>query len=78
MIKKRKPKLIPNWKKSWKLFSVQIGVVGMAVASQYGLMYEHLKTHVSPQTMAFIVAGVFALGVLVRIIKQGKDDETKP
>ena len=63
-------KLIDEWRAAWKLMSVQANVVGGALASTYATFYPQLKDTISPSTMGYITGGVFAVGIIVRIISQ--------
>lgn len=63
--------LIHNWKKAWKFFSVQLGLIGTAISGTYAVMFEQLKGTVDPILMAKITAGVFVAGIIGRIISQG-------
>lgn len=67
--------LIHNWKKCWKLFSVQAMTIGLAISSTYGMMYEQLKDTIPPSCMAIITACVFLIGIFARIKKQGGNDD---
>lgn len=63
-------KLIHNWKRSLKFFSVQMNLLGTALSTGYATMYDKLKESVSPATMALVTGAVFVLGVVARVIDQ--------
>lgn len=63
-------KLIPDWRKAVKFFSVQANIIGAALASTYGLMYPQLRESIPPQWMAGVTAVVFVAGIICRIISQ--------
>ena len=63
-------KLIHNWKEAWKMISVQLNTIGIAISAQYALMYDHLKEIVPPKMMMTVVAVVFIAGIVARITKQ--------
>ncbi|MBV8060452.1 MAG: hypothetical protein JO253_02860, partial [Alphaproteobacteria bacterium] len=48
--------LIDEWKKAYKLLSVQANAIGTAMAAGYASMYEQLKETIPPQWMAGITA----------------------
>jgi len=62
--------LIDEWKKAYKLLSVQANAIGTAMAAGYASMYEQLKETIPPQWMAGITAAVFAAGIVCRLISQ--------
>lgn len=69
-------KLIHNWKRALRFFSVQMNLLGTALSTGYATMYDKLKETVSPATMAVITGAVFVLGVLARVIDQDmKEDD---
>lgn len=67
-------KLIPEWRKAVKFFSVQANIIGAALASTYGLMYPQLRESIPPQWMAGVTAVVFVAGIICRIISQQPKD----
>lgn len=71
-------KLIPEWRKSLRLFTVQINIIGMALAGTYASMYEQLKADLPPQQMAMLTVGVFALSTLLRVISQQPKEDDAP
>lgn len=69
-------RLIPEWRKPLRLFSVQVNIIGMALAGTYANMYEQLKADLPPQQMAAITVSVFAISTLLRFIsQQPKEDD---
>lgn len=70
-------KLIEEWRSCWKYLSVQANTIGVAVASTYGLMYDQLKETLPPHVMSGVVAGVFVMGIIGRLVSQAPKDDTK-
>lgn len=62
--------LIDEWRKAYKLLSVQANTIGVAMATTYAAMYEQLKETIPPQWMAGVTAAVFVAGILCRVISQ--------
>jgi hypothetical protein len=62
--------IIQNWRDAWKLISVQIGVVGAAASGYYAEHYDTLSKVIPPQYMAYGAVGLFAMGVIGRIVAQ--------
>jgi formate/nitrite transporter FocA (FNT family) len=67
-------RLVSDWKKCWKWFSVQAGVIGSSMSIGYVSMYAQLKENFPPKYMMLVTAVVFALGVVGRVISQDKKD----
>lgn len=63
-------KLIPEWRKAWRMFSVQAQAIGVALCATYVQMYDQLKETFPPAWMAGLTAAIFAVGILGRVIKQ--------
>lgn len=67
-------KLIDEWKTAYRFLSVQANVIGTAIATGYATMYPQLKDTIPPDVMAWITGGVFALGILARVISQQRGE----
>lgn len=63
-------KLIPEWRKAWRMFSVQAQAIGVALCASYVQMYDQLKETIPPAWMAALTAGIFAIGIVGRVVKQ--------
>lgn len=74
-------KLIDDWRKSWRFWSVRLGVLGTAITSAlvafpsaalhaWAILPEELKAAVPPQHMPFIGVAVFGLSIVARLIRQ--------
>lgn len=64
--------LIPEWRKAWRMFSVQAQAIGVALCAGYVQMYDQLKETFPPAWMAGITACIFAVGIVGRVVKQEK------
>lgn len=65
-------KLIPNWKKAWRMFSVQADALTVAMVAVWGLMPQEWKSSI-PDGWLLAAAVVFAgLGIVGRLIEQPK------
>jgi hypothetical protein len=71
-------KLIDDWKKALRLFSVQANGIGIAISSTYALLYEQLKESFPAKYMAGLTGLVFLFGILGRLVHQGKKEDDKP
>lgn len=66
----RKPHLIPNWKRCWRMYSVQADAIPLAAFAVWGLMPDEWRD-VVPEAWLLWLAGVsFALGIVGRVVKQ--------
>lgn len=75
--------LIPNWKQSWKFWSVRFGILGtvlasIALAAPEAVLYawaalpEDIKSHMPPAVIKWMGIGIMSLSVISRLIKQPK------
>lgn len=62
--------LIPEWRKAWRMFSVQAQAIGVALCAGYVQMYDQLKETFPPAWMAGLTAVIFAVGIVGRVVKQ--------
>lgn len=78
-------KLIFNWKQFWKFWSVQLGILGSAIAgvfisfpdvalSTWEAMPDEIKLLIPQQYMPLIGVAVFVLSLLSRLVKQNNLD----
>jgi hypothetical protein len=79
--------LIDDWKQSWKLWSVQLGTIGMAIQTAFltwgdlpitmwNMMPDAVQ-NIIPERLAFLLPVVFfAAGGIARLIKQPKLEKT--
>lgn len=61
-----------TWRTALRWFSVQAGILGTSISLGYMSMYDQLKETIPPQWMAGITASVFILGIIGRVVAQGK------
>lgn len=62
-------KLVEDWKKAYRWFSVQIMGIIAAVGMAWPLMPADLKTHLPENILPYISAIAF-VGILARVVKQ--------
>lgn len=63
-------KLIPEWRRAWRMFSVQAQAIGVALCATYVQMYDQLKDTFPPIWMASLTACIFSIGLIGRVFKQ--------
>lgn len=63
-------KLVSEWKKAYRWFSVQIMGLIAAIGLAWPLMPEDLKSHV-PENVLPIISVLAFVGILSRVVKQG-------
>jgi hypothetical protein len=68
-------KLIDNWRKAYRMISVQAMVIATAIQGTWVLVPEDLKTSIPPTVVQWITMGLLAFGIFGRLIDQPK---TKP
>ena len=71
----RKPRLIPNWRKAWRMLSIQAQTAALAVIGGWQALPDDLRS-VIPAGMVFGLA-MFLLvaGIIGRLIDQPKTRE---
>lgn len=70
MPKLRKPKLVPDWRRSWRWISVQMMTAAGAVQGAWLAVPDDLKTSVPPALVQWITLGLLLLGVGGRLVTQ--------
>jgi phosphoribosylformylglycinamidine (FGAM) synthase-like enzyme len=68
-------KLINEWRKCWKFFSVQANALGGAITVGYVSLYDKLKDNFPAKYMVAITAAVFILGIIGRLVSQQPKDK---
>lgn len=67
----KKPKLVPDWRKAWRWFSMQAMAVSTAILATWALLPADLKARL-PDDVG-LVAAIVALvaGMVGRLVDQG-------
>jgi hypothetical protein len=67
-----KPKLIPNWRKAWRMFSVQSMTAAAALQGAWAAVPVDLKDRVPGGVIPWLTVALLVLGVVGRLIDQPK------
>ncbi|WP_374551990.1 DUF7940 domain-containing protein [Sphingobium yanoikuyae] len=67
-----KDRLIADWRKAYKLWSVRVSAAGLAVMSAWPSIPQEIREQIPGQR--WIAAGMFAAVILGRLINQEKPD----
>lgn len=68
-------KLIPNWRKAWRMFSVQAQAGALTTIGAWQALPDDLRAAI-PQAVALGIAGVLLVaGIAGRLIDQPKTKE---
>lgn len=62
--------LIPEWKKAWRMFSVQANVIGAAIISAYSALPEEFKAQVPAKWVLVAAGAAFVAGLAGRLVHQ--------
>lgn len=65
-------KLVSEWKKAYRWFSVQIMGLIAAIGIAWPLMPDDLKAYV-PENVLPIISVLAFVGILSRVVKQGRE-----
>ena len=68
-------KLIPNWRKAWRMFSVQAQAGSVAILGAWQAMPEELRGKLPEPVVLGIVGALLVLGIVGRLIDQPKTRE---
>jgi hypothetical protein len=74
----RKPRLIPNWRRAWRMFSMQAMGWGAAMLTGWPLIPDDLRATVDPALYMRIAAALLVAGMFGRLIHQPKADSAPP
>jgi hypothetical protein len=67
-------KLIEDWKKAYRWFSIQLFAVIGAIGLAWPLMPADLKAYLPADILPYLSAAAF-LGIIARVVQQGPKDE---
>ena len=65
-------KLIQNWRKSYRMLSVQAMAVATAIQGAWMAMPDDMKASVPPQAVYWATMGLLAFGIAGRLVDQPK------
>lgn len=65
-------RLVPDAKKAWKWFSVQAGMIVVALPVAWSVMPEDIKAFIPESWLPFIVGAVGLAVIFGRIVDQSK------
>ena len=68
-------KLVEDWRKAWKWFSVNAMVAAAAIQGAWLQIPEDMKAHIPEYLVSGATIALIALCVLGRLIKQGTDHD---
>ena len=72
--RRRRIRLIPNWRKAWRFYSTQAAAI-LAALSALQEWLPQAQQHLPPQTFARITLALSALIVVLRVVKQFNADD---
>ena len=67
--------LIPNWKKAWRMFSVQAMTLATAIQATWPMVPEDMKATLPPQLVHWVSVALLVAGILGRLVTQPKVQE---
>ena len=71
----KKPRLVPNWRKAWRMLSVQAMAVAGAIQAAWAVLPDDMKSTIPPTLVQWLTLGLLALGIAGRLVDQ---PEVKP
>lgn len=67
--------LIPEWRKAWRMVSVQAMAVAVAAQGAWVMLPAELQNQVPDWGLKAITASILVLGMIGRLVKQDKVHE---
>jgi hypothetical protein len=71
-------KLVEDWRKAWKWFSVNAMIAAAAIQGAWLQIPEDMKAHIPEAMVSGVTIALLVLGVAGRIVKQGGEDDKQP
>lgn len=68
-------KPIPNWRKAYRMLSVQAMALATAIQGAWMAMPEDMKSTIPPQAVYWITMGLLVFGIIGRLVDQPKVQE---
>ena len=76
-------KLIDDWKKAWRLWSVQLNIITIIILAilndlpshiiaSWSLLPEEIKSQIDKEVIAYVTMGLVILNILSRLVSQTK------
>jgi hypothetical protein len=73
----KKPKLIPHWRKSWRMLSVQFMTLAAALQGAWATIPTNLLASVPPWAVNAVTIGLLVAGILGRLVDQSEVSSQK-
>lgn len=64
-------KLIPNWRKAWRMFSVQAQALALAIVGAWQAVPDDMRSSVPQWGLWALLAVVLVGGIVGRLVDQG-------
>lgn len=71
-------KVIPNWRRAWRMFSVQAQAGAVAILGGYQALPDDLRAKLPPELVYGLTIAILVLGILGRLVDQPKTRGPKP
>lgn len=68
-------KLIPNWKKSWRMFSVQAQAIALSILGAWASIPDEWKTLFDQKLVYGLACGSLVFGIIGRVVAQPTVEE---
>lgn len=66
----KRPKLVPDWKQSWKWFSTQAMALAVAIQGAWMFIPEDMKSSLPKDLVGYVTMVLLVLGVAGRLVNQ--------
>jgi hypothetical protein len=65
-------KLIANWRKAYRMLSIQAMAFATAIQGAWMFIPEDMKTSIPPTVVQWVTMGLLAFGIVGRLVDQPK------
>lgn len=76
-MKIKRPRLIPNWRKAWRMLSIQAQTAALAVIGAWQAVPDDMRTVVPPWAVLSLAMALLVAGIIGRLIDQPKTREPR-
>lgn len=68
-------KMIPQWRRAWRMFSVQAMVASSAIQGTWMALPADMRTTIDVRVVSALTISMLVLGIVGRLVSQGIEDE---
>lgn len=74
----RKPRLIPQWRRAWRMFSIQAMTLAAAIQGAWPTIPDDMKATLPPTLVHWVSLALLVAGIAGRLVDQPKVTHEDP